>query len=129
MIACLNPRSYHQAAYTLSLATRSRQISSQNFERKDPQKKVFMEEKSHPSCESKVKTSPSMVPRVVAKGKPLFHTPSHHQINQMRRMMRDNPKDPPKDRRLAIMHQPNFFNRKEKISHTTQTLPEEVEQV
>ena len=32
------------------------------------------------------------------------------------------------DRRLAIMHQPNLSNRKEKRSHTTQTLPEEVEQ-
>ena len=71
-----------------------------------------MEEISHPPCESNVKTSSSVVSHVVAKVKPLFHTPSHHQINQMRLMMRDNPKDTPKDRRLAIMHQPNFSNRK-----------------
>jgi hypothetical protein len=70
---------------------RLRQIPSQNAEKKDPQDEFVMEGKSHSSCDLKGKIFKSVVPRTVVKGKPLFHTPSHHQINRMRRMTRDVP--------------------------------------
>ena len=80
----------------MSLATRSRQIINQNIDKKDPQPKIDMGEKLQAWREAKGKVFPSV--STMGKGKPLFHTPSHHHINQLRRLERGIPKDSPKAR-------------------------------
>jgi hypothetical protein len=70
-------------------------------DKKDPQPKIDMCEKLKQWREAKGKAYPSM--STMGKGKPLFHTPSHHQINQLRRFERGISKDSPKARSVNPM--------------------------
>lgn len=112
MIVCLNPRSYQEAAHTLIIAARTQQITNQNAERKqDPQSKVDMGSKLQlwkKEGKGKISSAPSP-----GKAKP-FYTPSHHHMNQFRRMARNLPPDTPKARRVLVLHQPNLGHEKEK---------------
>lgn len=118
MIVCLNPRSYQEAAHTLIIAARTRQITNQNAEKKqDPPLKVDMGSKLQVWLEAKGKISSAPSP---GKAKPVFYTPSHHQMNQFRRMARNLPPDTPKARRVLVLHQPNCGHEKEKGGEVTQ---------
>ncbi|KAI5074390.1 hypothetical protein GOP47_0010351 [Adiantum capillus-veneris] len=121
MIVCLNPRSYQEAAHTLIIAARTRQITNQNTEKKeDPLSKIDMGSKLQLWLEAKGKLS-SVSPSP-GKAKPLFYTPSHHHMNQSRRMAKNLPADMPKARRVLVLHQPNCGTEKENAQVGTASL-------
>ncbi|KAH7294691.1 hypothetical protein KP509_27G013700 [Ceratopteris richardii] len=112
MIVCLNPRSYQEAAHTLIIAARTRQIPNLNSEKKEEtQSKVNMNSKLQLWLEGKGKLS-SVSPSP-SKTKLLFYTPSHHQMNHSRRMAKNLPRDTQKARRVLVLHQPNHGPEKE----------------
>uniref|UniRef100_A0A803N602 Kinesin-like protein n=1 Tax=Chenopodium quinoa TaxID=63459 RepID=A0A803N602_CHEQI len=74
MVACLNPGAYQEAAHTVSLAARSRDVSnviSKAQKQETPKVKIDMEKKLQSWLESKGKVKSSQ--RKIAFGSPIFH--------------------------------------------------------